>query len=46
MRGSEELIVLGLIIVIGARERRLLPIVIAPTLAIWLALAARTMTVQ
>jgi len=46
MRGSEELIVLGLIIVIGVGERRLLPIVFAPTLAIWLALAARTMIAQ
>ncbi len=46
MRGCEELIVLGLIIVIGARERRLLPITFAPTLAIWLALAAYTMILQ
>jgi hypothetical protein len=46
MRASAELMVLGFIIVIGARERRLLPIVFAPTIAIWLALAARTMIVQ
>jgi hypothetical protein len=42
MRGCEELMVLGFVIVLGARERRLLPIVLAPTMAIWLALAART----
>ena len=46
MRASAELMVLGFIIVIGARERRLLPIVFAPTIAIWLALAARAMIVQ
>ena len=46
MRGCAELMVLGFIIVIGARERRLLPIMFVPTLAIWLALAARTMIVQ
>jgi len=46
MRGCEELIVLGFMIVIGVRARRLMPIVIAPTLAIWLALAARTMIAQ
>jgi len=46
MRGCGELMVLGFIIVLGARQRRLLPIVLAPTLAIWLALAARTIIAQ
>jgi hypothetical protein len=46
MRGCGELMVLGFIIVLGARERRLLPIVLAPTLALWLALAARTIIAQ
>jgi hypothetical protein len=46
MRGCAELMVLGFIIVMGARERRLLPIVLAPTLALWGVLAARTIIVQ
>ncbi len=46
LRGCEELMVLGFIIVMGARERRLLPIIFAPTMAIWLALAARTIINQ
>ncbi len=42
MRGSAEALVLGFMIVIGARDQRLSRIVLAPTLAIWMLLAART----
>lgn len=42
MRGTEELIVLGLIVLIGARARQPLSIALVATLAIWMALAART----
>jgi hypothetical protein len=46
MRGCAELIILGFAIVIGSRERRLLPTMLAPTFVLWLALAVRSVIAQ
>ena len=43
MRGCGELLALGIVILIGARDRRLLSISLVSTILIWLVLAERTM---
>lgn len=45
-RGCEELMVLSFIILMGARDRRLVAIAFVPTILIWLALAVRTVVAQ
>ena len=44
MRGSAELMVLSFIIMMGARDRRLVAIALTLTIAIWMALAVRTVS--
>ena len=46
MRGCGELLVLGFLILMGARVRRLSRIGLASTVAIWLALAVRTVLIE
>ncbi len=46
MRGCAELIILGFIIMIGARKRPRLLNMLAPTFGIWLALAIRSVIAQ
>jgi len=45
MRACQELLVLSLIVLIGARERRRLQIALASTIALWLPLALRAMLI-
>jgi hypothetical protein len=45
MRACQELMVLGLMILIGTRERKWLQIVVASTIAIWMPLALRVVLI-
>jgi len=46
MRGCGEMLALGIVILMGARDRRFLSISLVSTIAVWLVLAARTMSQQ
>lgn len=46
MRGCGELLALGILILMGARDRRFLSISLVSTILIWLMLAERTMNAQ
>jgi hypothetical protein len=46
MRGCAELMALGFIMVIGAREERPALMVLAPTLAIWMKVAIQSLIAQ
>jgi hypothetical protein len=45
-RGCEELMMLGVVMLMGAADRRLVAIAFATTLMTWIVLAERTLTLQ